>query len=86
MKDAPRITYVYTTYSHIKTYSIEESKFVLNSAWSEDLLRKMTFRLKSIEFKMYPLKFDPKQKADITPLTGKWTIRNKANLPLRTTK
>ena len=65
MKDAPRITFGWITNSHIKTYSIEENKLVLNSAWSEDLLRKMTFRLKSIEFEVYPLKFDPKQKADI---------------------
>ena len=66
MKDAPRITFSWITNSHIKTYSIEKTKFALNSAWNEDLLRKMTFRLKTIEFDMYPLKFDPKQKADIT--------------------
>ena len=45
---------------------MEKTKFALNSAWNEDLLRKMTFRLKTIEFDMYPLKFNPKQKADIT--------------------
>ena len=39
---------------------------MLNSAWNEDLLRKLTFGLKSIEFEMYPLELDPKQKADIT--------------------
>jgi hypothetical protein len=66
MKDAPRITLSWTTYSHIKTYSIEENKFVLIFSWNEDLLRKLIFRLKSTKFEMYPLKFDPKQKADIT--------------------
>ena len=60
MKDVPRITFSWITDSKIKTYSIEENKFALNSAWSEDLLCKLTFRLKSIEFDMYPLKFDPK--------------------------
>ena len=66
MKDALRITLSWITDSHIKTYRIEENRFVLNSAWNEDLLRKMTFRPKGIEFEMYPLKTDPKQRADIT--------------------
>jgi hypothetical protein len=66
MKDALCITLSWITDSKIKTYSIEENKFALNSAWSEDLLCKLTFMLKSIEFEMYPLKFASKQKADIT--------------------
>ena len=66
MNDAPSITNNWITNFNIMTYILEESNIALNSAWNEDLLRKMTFRLKTIEFDMYPLKFDPKQKADIT--------------------
>jgi hypothetical protein len=60
MKDAPRITFGWITDSHIKTYSIEENKFVLNSEWSDDLLPKPIFGLKGMEFEMYCPKFYPK--------------------------
>lgn len=66
MKDAPRITLSRITDSQIRTYSIEENKFVLNSAWNEELLRKVLLRLKSMEFGMYSLGFDPKEEAKNT--------------------
>jgi len=65
MKDAPRITFSWITNSHIKTYSIEKTKFALNSAWNEDLLHQELFRPKTTEFETYPLLFDLKENAEI---------------------
>ena len=66
MNDVPSITLNGITDSQIKTYGIEESKLALNSAWNEDLLCKELLRLKSMEFGMYSLGFDPKEKANST--------------------
>jgi hypothetical protein len=66
MKDASRITPGRTTDFKIKTYIMKENIFVLNSAWNKDLLCKLIFRLKSMEFGIYSLGFDPKEKANNT--------------------
>ena len=54
MNDAPSITNNWINNSNIITYIIEENKFVLNSAWNEDLPHKLIFWLKSTKFEIYP--------------------------------
>ena len=66
INDAPSITIYGLNNSIITTYGIEESKFTLNSAWNNDLLREELLRLKSMEFGIYLLGFDPKKKAITT--------------------
>lgn len=39
---------------------------MLNAGWDEDLLRKELLRLKSMEFEIYSLGFNPKEKVTNT--------------------
>jgi hypothetical protein len=48
------------------TYSLDKYNLALNSALNEDLLDKEFFRLKSVEFGICSLGFDPKEKANNT--------------------
>ena len=66
MNDAPSTTLNLINNSNIKTYIVGENKFALNSTWNEDLLRRELLGLKSTKFEMNPLRFDLKEKADIT--------------------
>ena len=48
------------------TYGIVDKNSPLNVGWNEDLLREELLELKSMDFDIYLLGFDPKEMADIT--------------------
>jgi len=66
MNDVSSITLSRTNDSQIGTYSTGDDMLSPNSAWNEDLLHKELFGLKSMEFGIYFLGFDPKEKAKNT--------------------
>ena len=49
-----------------RAYVIADNKLALNAGWNEDLLREELLELKSMDFDIYLLGFDPKEMADIT--------------------
>ena len=66
MNDVPSITIYGLNNSLIRTYGTEDNKLALNSTWNEDLLREKLLGLKSMEFDMDLLGFDPEEMANIT--------------------
>ena len=65
MKEVPCITLDGLTDAQIRAYVIADNKLALNAGWNEDLLREELLELKSMEFDMNLLGFDPEEMADI---------------------
>ena len=66
VKEVPCITMDGLTDAQRRAYVIADNKLALNAGWNEDLLRKELIGLKSTKFEMSPLRFDLKEKADLT--------------------
>ena len=66
MKEVPCITLNGLTDAQRRAYVIADNKLALNAGWNEDLLREELLELKSMEFDMDLLGFDPEEMADIT--------------------
>ena len=66
MKEVPCIILDGLTDAQRRAYVIADNKLALNAGWNEDLLREELLELKSMEFDMDLLGFDPEEMADIT--------------------
>jgi ParB-like chromosome segregation protein Spo0J len=66
MKEIPCIILDGLTDAQRRAYVIADNKLALNAGWNEDLLREEFLELKSMEFDMDLLGFDPEEMADIT--------------------
>ena len=66
MKEVPCITLDGLTDAQRRAYVIADNKLALNAGWNEDLLREELLELKSMDFDMDLLGFDPEEMADIT--------------------
>jgi ParB family chromosome partitioning protein len=66
MTDIPCITLDGLTDSQRRAYAIADNKLALNAGWDEKLLREELLDLKTMEFDMDLLGFDPEEMADIT--------------------
>jgi ParB family chromosome partitioning protein len=66
MKEIPCIILDGLTDAQRRAYVIADNKLALNAGWNEDLLREELLELKSMEFDMDLLGFDPEEMADIT--------------------
>jgi len=66
MTEVPCITLDGLTEAQKKAYLIADNKLALNAGWNEELLRTELLDLKSMDFDLDLLGFDPEEMADIT--------------------